>query len=628
MTRRISPVILIGLALIISLALTAGAQYQESPVLAERVAAGELPPVEERLPDNPFVVGPGVLIVEEDLDWEVGRYGGTLRVASKVANWQPDIFIGANEPLIMAPGIGLDGMRGNIVEDFQVSDDNRVFTFTLRKGLKWSDGVPVTTEDILFAWDDVMSNTEITPMFPRKFRSGGSATAEPMQLDIIDDFTFTLTSEVPYGGLLRDITVAGWVGYTELLKPKHHLVQFHADYTSLEDMAEALAEEELEPDEWGRLFSAKDSLNWHLTRPQAIGFPSLYPWIRVEGPGGMMIFERNPYYFRVDIEGNQLPYIDRIESYDVSDTEAEVLRVITGEIDLLREGTALSSMPLYAENAERAGFRVVVLDMHVDSTALFFNLTYDDPVWREVAGDPRFRLAVSHAIDRQEVIDTVYYGFAEFPELHPSEFDPDQANALLDEMGLDQRSSEGWRLGPDGKPVHVVIENGAHAPDIVPVTELLADFMQDVGIRTDMRTISPELYGQRGGANELQASVIWSVQPMWREGTWTDYLPTSNWGREWAVWYNTGGTSGEEPPPEVKRIYEIHEGRAAAVPYSEEDLALTEELYELYYENVFFINVVEQVGYPLIVNANLGNVPHAGQAIAANYAIEQMFYRE
>src|SRR5690554_1547570 len=116
MTRNyLTTGLLAALLLLVFAHIGIAAQYNEPPLLAERVMKGELPPIDQRLPENPFVVGPGVLIVEDDLDWEVGKYGGTLRTTHSTADWDPDIFMMANQPIIMAPGIDLDGMRGNIV---------------------------------------------------------------------------------------------------------------------------------------------------------------------------------------------------------------------------------------------------------------------------------------------------------------------------------------------------------------------------------------------------------------------------------------------------------------------------------------------------------------------------------
>lgn len=606
-----------------------GTSAQEAPMLAEMVAAGELPPLEERIPQEPFVVGPGVIVSEENLpDWTPGIYGGTLNMAHGDADWNPDIFIMLNEHLLMAPGIGVEGIRPNIVKAFEVNDDNTEFTFHLREGLKWSDGEPVTTEDVRFMVEDVYQNEQLTPSFPSKFRAAGRPDGEPMTLDVIDDFTFRLTFAEPYGGFLRELTIKGWQGYTDLMQPAHYLKQFHADYVSMEELQPYMDEANLD-DEWWQVFSSKNCQNWDLTRTRCIGMPALYPWLAVESAdSGVIAFERNPYYFKVDTEGKQLPYIDRVVSALAGDSDMVNLQVMSGNVDLLREDTALVKLPLYKENEASAGFTVQLLDNHVDPTALFLNMTFDDPVWREVTSDLRFREALNLAINRAEIIESVYFNQAALPSLIPGEFDLERANQLLDEMGMDQRDAEGFRLGPDGNTFILPIETASYAPDVPVVAELLTEHIMQAGIKTTFKLIDSSLASQRLDANEAQATVIWSVQPMWRNGTWTDYLPTSRWGKLWDTWYKSNGEEGEEPPDAVKRIYEIHEARVAEVPASDADKALTEELYQLHHDNIYVFNIAEQVRYALVTNSKLGNVPSGGQAIGANNSGEQFFYRE
>jgi peptide/nickel transport system substrate-binding protein len=626
--------VVVTLVLMLALSLSIGSvsisfsqkKYNEAPMLAELVKQGKLPPVEQRLPKNPFVVGPGVLISKKDLpDWQVGKYGGTLKFVHVTADWSPDVFIAnCTENLLIAPGIGVKDIKPNIVESFEFSKDNRVFTFKLREGLRWSDGEPVTTEDIRFTYEDIFLNDKLTPVFPSKFKSGGKPDGEPMKLEILDKYSFRISFKEPYGGFLREITVKGWSGYTDLLKPSHYLKQFHIKYTTLEKL-KPLLEKEGFKDEWWQLFHLKDFTNWEQTQAKSIGFPVLTPWILVKAAGGIYEWERNPYYFKVDTAGNQLPYVDKIISTQVQDAEMANMRVLTGEVNFLRESTALIKLPLYKQNEKKAGYKVSLLEMHVDPSAIYLNLTYKDPTWRKVVRDVRFRRAINMAINRKEIIDSVYYGFASPPKTVPSEYNPAKAEQLLDEMGM-KRGPDGWRLGPDGKVFEILIESGAHAPDLMPAAELVTEHLKAIGLKVSLKRIDPSLWGQRLAANEVQACIIWSVQPMWKDGTWTDYLPTSQWAPEWARWYSTNGKEGEEPPADIKQLYKIHEGRLAAIPYSTQDVKLTNQMYKLYYDNIYYFPIVERAKYVLITPANLKNVPRSGQAIAGNMYVEQSFF--
>jgi peptide/nickel transport system substrate-binding protein len=611
-------------------ATTAAPKYTESPMLADMVKSGKLPPIDQRLPQEPFMVGPGTLITKTDLpDWQPGKFGGTLHFANASANWNPDIFIMANENLLCAPGIDLVDLHGCIVKDPVIENNNQVFTLTLRKGLKWSDGQPVTTEDVRFTIEDIYGNEKISPSgLPAKFRAGGSPSGDPMKVDIIDDYTWRMTFSSPYGGLLRELSVKGWQGYTDLLNPSHFLKNYHIKYTTIDKMADDLKRLSLTNGEWWQVFGDKRCQNWDLTNPKCANYPSLYPWVATaSGTAQLLTFERNPYYWKVDTSGQQLPYIDKLVSQQVNDVEALTIKVLAGDVDYVRESTALVKLPLYKQNADKAGFKVTLMANHVDPTALFINYTYDDANFRKVVMDIRFRQAVNYAINRKEIIDNVYFGLASMPTLVNNEYSPDKANKLLDEMGMDKKDSDGYRLGPDGKTFNLLLEHGAWAPDISPAVELLVAHLKAVGIKMTAKQEDPNLVGTKQAANQTEATVIWDVQPMWKNGTWTDYTPQSNWGTLWADWYTSGGKKGEEPPANIKQLYKDNEQRTAAVPASDEDVKLTADIYKILGDDLWILPLAEKVNYAMISSTKLGNVPISGQAIGADYSGEQFFFK-
>jgi len=608
----------------------AASQYKEAPMLAELVKASKLPPIEQRLPEKPFVVGPGTLITQKDLpDWQPGKYGGTLNFAHAVANWNPDIFIMMNEHLLCGPGISLEGLQGCLAEEYKVENDNKEFTFKLRKGLKWSDGKPVTTADVKFVWDDIYGNEKLSPTgAPARFRDSGKPTGNPAKLDIIDDYTFKLTFGEPYGGFLREISIKAWQGYTDLLRPSHVLKQWHAKYGDMnsQQVKDEMAKMNLK-DEWWQLFNAKDCTNFNITRPCGVGFPQLNAWVQTaSGNPSLLTFERNPYYWKVDNTGQQLPYVDKLRSQQVNDVEMVTLKVLNGEVDYVRESTALVKLPLYKENAAKAGIEPILMDNHTDPSVFFLNHNYKDENWRKVVGDLRFRQAVNLAINRKEIIESVYYGLAQMPQLVPSEYNIEKANKLLDEMGMDKKDADGFRLGPDGKTFTIALDHGAHAPDIGPAAELVAQHLKKVGLKMTVKQVEANLWAQRIAANDLQATIIWNPQPQWPGGT-ANYLPFDRWAPLWTNWYNSGGKQGEEPPAAIKELYRVGEGRVRAVPYSDEDKKLVQEMYKLYYDNIWVFPLAEKVNYAMIASTKLGNVPHAGQAIGANYSGEQFFFK-
>ncbi len=352
----------------------------------------------------------------------------------------------------------------------------------------------------------------------------------------------------------------------------------------------------------------------------------------VKGPENTLTFERNPYYFKVDTEGKQLPYIDKIMTVLVENAEAVTLKILTGEVDFMRETTALAKLPLYKENEEKAGFRVVLLDMHVDPTGLIINRTFNDENWRKVVRDPRFLQAVSMAINRQEILESIYYGFGTMPlktvgEAN-SEYNPEKANALLNEMGLDKRDADGFRLGPDGNTFTILFEHGAHAPDIPLVAELVAEHLKDVGLKVLVKQIDPQLWTQRANANELQATMIWTDDQGW-DDRWTRLALCQGGGsRLWCLWDETGGQQGEEPLEWAKRGLELNAQRWAAVSGSEEYNKIVEQELAWHRENLPIITMVENVKYAMIASRKLGNIPSSGYAIAANFSGEQFFFKQ
>ena len=211
----------------------AASKFKESPMLAELVKAGKLPPVDQRLPKEPFVVGPGELVGEKYLQPKIGKYGGTMRLAQEGPGGDPHIFIGSNEGVLWAPAAFdyAKGIKGNVVRSWEVNAEGSVYTFKMREGLKWSDGQPVTTADVKFAYEDVLLNDKITPIFPNYLRVGMSAAGAPGVIKVADDFTFSISFEKPYGSFPAQIAIAGWRGYGGIIKPAHYLKQFHINST-------------------------------------------------------------------------------------------------------------------------------------------------------------------------------------------------------------------------------------------------------------------------------------------------------------------------------------------------------------------------------------------------------------
>lgn len=586
---------------------------------------GSLPPLADRLPTNPLVVESGVLLTEADLpDWQAGVHGGTLRTAFTSAfGLSGELYVMNLEPIIAAPGIDVQGFYGNLAESFEVSEDATVFTFTLREGLKWSDGEPVTTADVAFVFNDLHNNEEFGA-FPNKFKS---ANGTPAELTVIDDYTFTLTFDVPSGGILRDLAITGWTSYNDMIKPLHYLADYHPAYADADELAAKLEAEGLEADGWPTLFANADCLQNQIMQEKCIGFPQLTPWLVSDVSESGTIMQRNPYYFKVDSEGKQLPYLDTLVAQVFGDGEMVNLGAIAGDIDFLY-GTQYSNYPLYKENEEAGNFVTIPLILHADPTALYIQTCNSDPAYVAIASDVRFRQALSHAIDREEIIDIIYLGLGDVPTWIPAEFDEDLANQLLDEMGMDERDGEGMRLAPDGSEFTFFIEVSPVRTDMIPVGELIIDHLATYAdIRAELRQEDPNIKDERILNNEAQSTIFWIQTYQWAPGMNTEYATSTQWCSSWLEWLETDGASGTEPIEEVKRLYEILQLRKTTLPYSEEDQALVDELFQIHYDNVWILPIIENVLRPTIFNADFGNVATAGSQMGASRAGEQFFYQ-
>ena len=602
------------------------AGYQEAPMLAEMVAAGELPPLEERLPEVPFLVGPGVLITEEDLpDWQSGEYGGELQMAHR-GDFPPDVFIGSNEGYLAGAGIGVTGLQGDVFESYEVSEDAKTFTFHLRKGLKWSDGQPVTMDDVKFAWNDVLNNTELyAGGVPGNWVS--PITKNPATLDFVDDWTFTMTFDDPYGSLLVVMAIKGWVGYTDLVKPAHYLEQFHKDYADEADLLAAIEENGYDGiDSWVNLFNQKDITNWEAHLEDAIGFPRLYPWLLTEMTEGALIYERNPYYYKVDVEGKQLPYIDRIVTARVDDVEMVNVRAIAGQVDFTRESPDIQSIPVYKEQEEAGNYTAYIFDNHVNPALIGFNFESKDEAFKEVANIKEFRQALNHAIDREEINQTVYFGLAYPTPATPSTpdvYDVDLANELLDGIGMTERDDEGYRLTPSGLPLEMNIDQAEYLAEHTTICELLIEYWDAIGIRTKMDIISSDLLDERANASETEVTIGWAHVPLWSTNGWNDWEPSTV---EWSRYNNTQDEyEGIAPPPEAQELWDIYEERATLPTGSAEEQALYEKMMTNYNEYQWRISLFTGPN-PLIITNDLCNIPDGGIAIATDYSMEQFYF--
>ena len=624
-----------------------GATLTEAPMLTKLVEEGKLPPLEERLPEETKLPDE---ILPEYLDYECGNYGGTMRFITSIVNWDADVFVGNNEALLTMESASSDTITPNIVAGFEANEDNTEFTFTLRKGLKWSDGVPVTIEDFEFGINDFIFNEELNPVVAAYMRDGGVQAGEPFTYERIDDWSFKLKFKEPYGGFAVHLSIAGWKGYTEFLKPAHFLKKFHkayaeeihgsedAYYAFIQPYATVMGYEDAKDENvWVNVFNQVDMTNWELTDPndaltsvyfadagQTEDFPVLYAWHMVSSAGGLTTWERNPYYHKVDAKGQQLPYVDYLTSKLVENMEMVQMSYISGEADFGRESATIDNISMYKENAEKAGITAYVTTMHNNPTDISLNANFKDEAWQEVITDIRFRQALAHAIDAEEIIDVVYHGFGEVNPYYPCDYDIELANSLLDEMGMKDTDGDGYRETPSGKPLSWSIYNYNEANDIIPVAELCVEYWKEIGLKADIKTIESTLLSTMQEGNEIPCRIAWvhSTQ-LWHYLDWF----CGRWCPLWNLWFDRDGAQGEEPPADVKDFLAKIDSLMTVSP---ED-AVNEVLPELVGwmgENLYLIEPLINVDQCVVINSKIGNVPTGGIGISWNFSIEQFFYKD
>lgn len=572
------------------------ATYGESPMLSEKVANGELPPVAERLPDNPKVFD---IITDEYLDYQIGTYGGTMRCATTSIGSSDTVNRMLTEPLLTYQNMDGNTVTGNILEGYEVSEDEMTFTFYMRKGLRWSDGEYVTTEDVAFTFNDMYCNTEFSATVPAWLCARGNAANTPAQLVIVDDYTFQLVFDQPYAGLIMRLAIKNWCMYYDLINPAHFLKQFHPAYASAEEIQALMDEGNF--DSWVAMFNYHYVGQFEEGHEEAIGYPVLNAWMASEYTESYWKLERNPYYFLTDKAGNQLPYIDYITCEYVNDPQVFQMKMVAGEVDYEGFKGSLNNMALYMENAEQAGFKVVMTKWHTTGNDIYFALAHDpeDPV-TAVLNDKTFREACNYAINKEELLDTIYLGFGELSTITPNTYDLDKANELLDTIL--PMGDDGLRNYPDGSDFQLQIICAELAPDIAPTAELVAEMLRGVGIDATSKIVDAGLRGQMIGAAEHESVCMWTEVLWFNFGQWA----LGEFVQPWYSWWTTNGVEGTEPPQEWKDIFAMFDKMHGS--NLETSLETFEEIKKVFGENFFIIRPCDFVYQPLIANAHLQNL--------------------
>ncbi|MCY4592777.1 MAG: ABC transporter substrate-binding protein [Alphaproteobacteria bacterium] len=587
--------------------------YIETPELAARVAAGDLPPVAERLPEVPRMLDFAALGLEP------GVHGGVIRTLMARAKDARQLTVYGYARLLVREPNGFS-LEPDILESVEV-EEGRVFTLRLRAGHRWSDGHPFTTDDFRYWWEDVANNPELSPAGPPVVMR---VDGELARFSVLDNRTVQYRWSRPNPDFLPRLAAARPL---YIYRPAHYLRRFHAAHADPAELEHRVREAGQRS--WSALHNKRDNLY----RNDNPDLPVLQPWRIVTAlSSSRLVFRRNPYFHRVDPAGRQLPYVDSW-LVDVANNRLIAAKAGTGEADLQARYLRFDDYTFLRGGEERWPYETRLWQTAKGAhLALYPNLNVKDPLLRQLMRDVRFRRALSLAVHRHELNQVVYYGLAlvgnntTLPEspLYREEnrfawtrHDPDAANRLLDEIGLVERDSRGVRMLPDGRSLEIIVETAGESTEQTDVLELVHDSWLEVGIKLYSRPLERTVFRNRIFAGATAMS-IWSgvenglATP---DSSPAEFAPTTQLSLQWPRWgqhYETRGTSGEAPDLEPAReLLALYRAWRSAADRRERERSWRRML-EIHADQVFTIGLIAAVPQPVVVAASLRNVPERG----------------
>lgn len=594
----------------------------EAPILADLVEQGELPPVEERVGPEPLVM--------RGVDG-IGQYGGTwLRIGNSDSD-----------------GLGVMGSRlsyasllrfspqglpvvPHVAKAYEVSDDNRVFTFHLRRGMRWSDGHPFTANDVVYWWEEEIMHEDMGDgMAPSWMTAQGTLP----RITAPDEYTLRFEFEHPYGMFLYHMATNK--GAAIINVPKHYLERYHPVHGDPDFIAEQVRAR--------RSTSPRSLYNEvkAITNPE---HPRLWPWVyRTYRSSGSQNFVRNPYYFAVDPEGNQLPYIDQV-FYEPKNADMVTISAAAGGASMQARHIRFEQYTFLMSERENGRYSVFhwypgdrsAYGVHVNINR---KADTDNPAVRQKAAlmkEVDFRRALSLAIDRERIITAEYSGMTEPAQIAPgpdspfyvpeafnayTAFDPGTANRLLDELGLGERDFEGYRVFPDGSPLTMYLSYTSFTGS-GPALFLVEDWAA-VGVRVIARERSRTLFDSeiQGGRHDL---AVWigngEFFPILEPRQFAPITGASYFAPGYSRWFTMGGlfdnpralaAPGAIPPPEgspARRAIDLYMETTSLSDLDELRVKFG-ELLRLAAQNVWTINVSTPPPVLAVVADNMANVP-------------------
>lgn len=583
--------------------------FTQNPTIADLNAqiAGnpELAPVEERLPAEPLVYQPFA---------QIGTHGGVLNGLSLATESGTSDLLSIRHVNFVAYASDLQTIVPNVAKGWEWNDDFTELTIFLREGHKWSNGAPFTAADVEFWYNELILNSEIFETPPSLWTVSG----EPMTVTAIDDTTVLFEMPVAAPNYLSNFATT----YAQPFQPKAFFeAEAEANGMTITEVAEI----------YYRSSDWKDVPSPLLDGSSERVAPTLEAFILIDESTEGRRLVANPYFHIVDTQGNQLPYINEIDEEYVPDAEVRNLMITNGEVDYKSQAVFIENFPLYAENQENGNYTVDLVPGLGTSVFYSFNTTHKDEGLREIFNDIRWNQAMSVAINRDEVNEIVYLGQGVPQQSVPAEpstvnfvteehltaftqYDPEMANSLLDEMGIVDANGDGFRDRPDGSSLVLqLVFSNQGGP--VRLHELVESYWEEVGIQVEAREVTSDEYREEGNNNNLDVTT-WqndgTTGPFIVSDTQSLVPPFGDFfnpgtGFEWANWLATDGAEGIEPPADILRVVELANEFTQHPLGSERSDEIGAEIVELHVNNLWKIGIVGSIPVPVVYHNNLGN---------------------
>jgi peptide/nickel transport system substrate-binding protein len=629
-------------------------KFHQSPMLDDLVSSGKLDPIEKRLPTkNPRVI--------DNLSGEQGVYGGELRVGfvGGSPEWGGMLWISGLEGLVnWKPDFS--GWEYNIADKIEASADVKEYTIHIREGIRWSDGEPYTADDIMFFINDYLYDPDLNP-------SGGTVDWLPndqykdFKATKIDDYTVKFSFAKPYGTFLYSLNA--WTGRYFAMYPAHYLKQFHKKYNpDVDTLVKKWGTFNANITDWKSLFFAKGPDTWanpgrYFTE---VDLPSLYPWVTTSGMGGgtQMRMERNKYYWKTDAAGNQLPYIDTVLGISYQDNDSRTLAMLNGDLDYIKDPPASDRILFHdaVDQGKKLYIRYPLPD-GANVNSIHFNQTFADEAKAEIFADKNFRIGMSYAINRPEVIDIVFNGQGTPAQVAPLEdspffikgmdtqyveYDVAKANEFLDKV-IPNKDSEGFRLDKNGKRLKIIFTVGndwGYGPYYVQLAELLVGYWKKVGVDVTLNSITSVQFEEVRKKNELEATLSTGeggagITPLLDARYYVPFTGFGFFGNGWTAWYtpDPSGSSVVVEPPQWAKDARAKFDLVSQQPTQEAQIAQMKLVIQEAMDRFYVIGIARPASLYYPINSRLHGIPEVwidgwNEGSLKIYLPEQWFIKE